>query len=311
MPRSGGRFPHKRIVSADGRVRMKVLILGSTGLLGYALLRRLACANGIEVVGSIRCFDGSPQIATEVRSRLVQVGDLTDLTELNLLFEQVQPNVVINCVAAAKSEWSDLRRMVAVFSLLPRRIDWLCAKSGARFIQISSDGVFSGSRGDYTEQDMPDATDNYGIVKQLGETARSGSLNLRTSMIGHTLSGNAGLVDWFLAQNEACRGFSKSVFSGLTNVEIARVTERIILDWPHLDGTYHLASEPISKYDLLKMIAQRYGKRIDIVADDSLAIDRSLVAEKFRLATGYRARGWIELIDELYVDNQIHASTTN
>ena len=290
---------------------MKVLILGATGLLGYALLRRLACADGIEVVGSIRNLNGSHQIATELRSRLVQVGDLTELTELNLLFQQVRPNVVINCVAAARSEWTDLGRMVAVFSRLPRGIDWLCAKSGARFIQISSDGVFSGSRGGYTEQDIPDATDAYGIVKQLGETARSGSLNIRTSVVGHALSGNAGLVDWFLAQNETCRGFAKSVFSGLTNVEIARVTERIILDWPHLDGTYHLASEPISKYDLLKMLGQRYSKRIDIVADDSLAIDRSLVAEKFRLATGYRAKGWIELIDELYVDNQIHASTTN
>jgi dTDP-4-dehydrorhamnose reductase len=289
---------------------MKVLILGATGLLGYALLRRLAFADGIEVVGSVRNLNGSHQFATELRGRLVQVGDLTDLTELNLLFQQVQPNVVINCVAAARSEWADLGRMAAVFSLLPRRIDWLCAKSGARFIQISSDGVFSGSRGGYTEQDIPDATDNYGIVKQLGETTRSGSLNIRTSVVGHTLSGNAGLVDWFLAQSETCRGFVKSVFSGLTNTEIARIIERIILEWPYLEGTYHLASEPISKYDLLNMLARRYGKRIDIVADDSLAIDRSLIAEKFRLATGYCTRGWVELIDELYVDNQNHTSTT-
>jgi dTDP-4-dehydrorhamnose reductase len=292
----------------NGSIQMKVLILGATGLLGYALLRRLACANGLEVVGSIRSFNGSHQIATELRNRLVQVGDLTNLIQLDLLFQQVQPDVVVNCVAAAKSEWTDFRRMVSVFSLLPRGIDRLCAKSGARFIQISSDAVFSGLRGGYTEQDNPDATDYYGIAKQLGETARSGSLNIRTSVIGHTLSGKAGLVDWFLAQNETCRGFVKSVFSGLTNVEIARITEGIIQDWPHLDGTYHLASEPISKYDLLKMLAQRYGKSIYIAADDSLIINRSLIAEKFRLATGYRTRGWVELIDELYVDNQLRGT---
>jgi dTDP-4-dehydrorhamnose reductase len=307
VPRFGGRFPHDRIVFAC----MKVLILGATGLLGYSMLRRLACADGIEVVGSVRNLTGSHQIATELRSCLVQVGDLTDITELNFLFRRVQPNVVVNCVAAAKSEWNDLARMVAVFSLLPRGIDWLCARSGARFIQISSDGVFSGSRGGYSEEDIADATDNYGIVKQLGEIARSGSLNIRTSVVGHSLLGNAGLVDWFLAQDAVCRGFVTSIFTGLTNVEIARITEKIILHWPHLEGTYHLASEPISKYDLLKMLARRYSKSIDVVADDSVAINRSLIAEKFRLATGYRPRGWVDLIDELYIENQNNTSTTD
>src|SRR5262245_5222935 len=124
---------------------MKVLVLGATGLLGYAMLRQLARVDGLEVVGSIRNRGSSHRIAKELSSRLVPVGDLTDLTQLNLLFQQVRPNVIINCVAAAKSEWTDLGRMVAVFSRLPRGIDWLCAKSGARLIQISSDGVFSGS----------------------------------------------------------------------------------------------------------------------------------------------------------------------
>jgi dTDP-4-dehydrorhamnose reductase len=295
----------------SGRVRMKVLVLGATGLLGYALLRRLALVDGVEVVGSIRNANASHRMSAQLKSRLVPVGDLTDLAQLHMLFQKVRPDVVVNCVAAAKSEWTDLERMVAVFSLLPRRIDWLCAKSSARFIQISSDGVFSGSRGAYTEQDIPDATDNYGLVKQLGEVSRRGSLNIRTSIIGHTLSSNAGLVDWLLAQNGTCRGFTKSVFSGLTNVEIARIVEKVIVCWPHLDGTYHLSSEPISKHDLLKKLAQRYSKAIDIVPDDSLVIDRSLVAAKFQSATGYHAREWIGLIDELYVDNENHASTIN
>jgi dTDP-4-dehydrorhamnose reductase len=190
--------------------------------------------------------------------------------------------------------------MMALFAELPQQAYRLSA--GARFIQISSDGVFSGTRGCYTEIDPPDATDLYGVAKQRGEIDRPDAVTLRTSLLGHTLKGHEGLLEWFLAQKDSCTGFSKAIFSGLPSVVIARLVQDILLVWPQLGGVFHIASEPISKLDLLRHIARRYGKNIKIIADETVVLDRSLIAEKFRLITGRGPRSWPDLIDEMFVD---------
>jgi len=156
--------------------------------------------------------------------------------------------------------------------------------------------VFSGSKGNYLESDFPDADDLYGRSKLMGEVDYPHAITLRTSIIGHELTGQRSLVGWFLAQQKSVKGFTKAVFSGLPTIELARVVRDVVLPRPELCGLYHVAAKPINKFDLLSLVATTYGKEIEITADESLVIDRSLNADRFKKVTGYIAPEWPELV---------------
>jgi dTDP-4-dehydrorhamnose reductase len=156
--------------------------------------------------------------------------------------------------------------------------------------------VFSGKKGRYTEEDAPDATDVYGLSKYLGELKDPHTFTIRTSIIGHELRGSNGLLEWFLSQEKRCNCYGRAVFSGLPAVVLAQIVGDVVLKHPELSGVYHVAAEPISKCELLRLIAEVYGKSIEIVPDDRLVVDRSLNAERFRKATGYVAPDWRTLI---------------
>jgi dTDP-4-dehydrorhamnose reductase len=165
-----------------------------------------------------------------------------------------------------------------------------------RLVHVSTDCVFSGEKGNYRENDPPDAADLYGRTKFLGEVDIPGCVTLRTSIIGHELSGRHGLVEWFLAQEGTVKGFARAVFSGFPTVEMARIVAERILPYERLSGLYHVSSEPISKYDLLRLVAKEYGKRIGIERDEEFACDRSLDSSRFREAIGYEPPAWPELV---------------
>lgn len=284
---------------------MRVLVLGATGLLGSTIFRVLAADPGLDTVGTLR----SPELARffprAAEERLVQVDALDNLASLGDVLEAAAPDVVINCLGTPRAEWSRFERLIELFALVPHRLGQLCSRRGIRLIHVSSDGVFSGRSGGYVEGDVTDATDPYGIAKQLGEVEGRQALTLRTSIIGHSLRGDSGLVDWLLAQSGSCRGYSEAIFSGLPTVVLARIMRDVILPRAELEGVYHLAAAPISKFDLLRLVAARYGKDIDIVADAGHARNLSLSPLKFQRATGYTAPPWPDLIDAMYRD---HAS---
>ncbi len=209
--------------------------------------------------------------------------------------------------AVAKADLQDPLKAFSVYAVLPRRLLHLCRLAGIRLVQIGSDGVFSGSRGGYTERDLPDAGDVYGLAKLLGEVEGPGALTIRTSMVGHELGTRGGLLEWFLAQQASCRCFDRAVFSGLPTPELARIIRDVVLPRPQLHGIYHVAAAPISKFDLLRRVAEVYGKQIDMVADSSVVMDRSLVAERFRSDTGYSAPDWSELVNIMHASQRTPA----
>jgi dTDP-4-dehydrorhamnose reductase len=176
----------------------------------------------------------------------------------------------------------------------------MCALAGARLIHMSTDCVFDGQQGRYTEADVSNAQDLYGRSKFLGEVDYPHAVTLRTSIIGHELGSHHGLVDWFLSQKQGVKGFSRAVFSGLPTVELARVMRDYVIPNPGLRGVYHVSAEPIDKYSLLKILAEVYGKNIPIEPDDKLVIDRSLDSTRFRQATGYRPPTWPELVRRMH-----------
>ena len=271
-------------------------------MLGSAAVRVLAKSADLQVFGAVRRADAKRLFAPELASRLVVGDDVEDHRQLERLFDTVRPQVVINCTAVRKPVPPDPMKSISIFSVLPHRLGRLCRLRGARLIQISSDGVFSGSRGAYTEDDLPDANDLYGVAKLLGEVSEPHAVTLRTSIIGHELQTKAGLIEWFLSQGEQCRCYTRAIFSGFPTVVLAGVIRDVIIPRPALHGVFHVATQPISKYDLLRLVAEVYGKKIEIIADDSVVIDRSLNSGRFASATGYVAPGWPELIGIMRAD---------
>lgn len=273
-------------------------------MLGSATLRVFAESDEHQVVGSIRSGASMDMFPARLRRHLVVGGDIENPDALIHLLQTVRPQVVINCIGLIKqlSQANDALSAIPLNALLPHRIARLCDISGARLIHISTDCVFSGNKGGYIESDTPDARDLYGQSKLLGEVDYLHAVTLRTSIIGHELSGANSLIGWFLKQQGMCKGYSKAVFSGLPTVELARVIRDVVLPRPDLRGLYHVASSPINKYELLKIVASTYGKKINIIPDSQLVIDRSLNAQRFNEASGYTPPGWGELVEIMRSD---------
>jgi dTDP-4-dehydrorhamnose reductase len=281
---------------------LRILVLGISGMLGNSVFRLFSENPDYKVFGSIRSNSLPSRLAYDLPENVKTKVDVENLDSLTILFSEVQPDVVINCVGLVKQlkESDDPLVAIPINSLLPHRLARLCQVAGARLIHISTDCIFSGDRGMYTEADFSDAKDLYGRSKFLGEVDYPHSITLRTSIIGHEIAGARSLVGWFLAQEGSVKGYTRAIFSGLPTVEVARVIRDYVIPYSDLHGVYHLASEPINKFDLLKLVAQTYKKNINIIADDQLVINRSLDATRFRLATGYVPKPWTDLIRSMY-----------
>jgi len=283
----------------------KVLVLGAGGMLGNAIFRLFANAGRDSVTGTLRSASKMRYFTPEQRDRLISDVDVTDDRSLAAVFDDVKPSIVINCIGIIKqhSAAKDPLTALTINAVLPHRLAQLCADHGARLIHMSTDCVFSGDRGGYREDDFPDADDLYGRTKYLGETHYPHTVTLRTSIIGHELGSAYSLIDWFLNQEGSVKGYSKAIFSGLPTIEVARVIRDFVYDNLTLSGVYHLSAHPISKHDLLSLVAQAYGKKIEIVPDTTVDIDRSLNSERFRQATGYVPTPWPDLIHTMYTDH--------
>jgi dTDP-4-dehydrorhamnose reductase len=287
---------------------MRVLVLGANGMLGNAMMRVLSKKNDWRVFGTIRSLGVKTYFADEASERVVAGLDVENHAALVKVFGQIRPNIIINCIALNKQlvDEGDPLFTIPINALLPHRLAGLCNLIGARLVHISTDGIFSGKKGAYTERDTADAMDRYGISKFLGEVDSSNCLTLRTSVIGHELKRKNGLVEWFLSQKRNVRGYTKAIYSGLPAIELAGIIRDYILPNDNLSGIYHVSSDPISKYELLCLIADKYKKRIVIEPFDEVVIDRSLDSSAFQSLTGYRPPPWPELVHNMYLDYVKH-----
>lgn len=281
---------------------MRILILGASGMLGNVVMRVLEEMMDWQVYGTVRSDSVRQLLPAEVSERLIFGVDVEQPDALITVFSCVQPNVVVNCIGLVKqlSESDDPLLALPINAMLPHRLARLCRLVGARLVHISTDCVFSGEKGAYRESDPADAPDLYGRSKYLGEVTYPHTITLRTSLIGHELQSTHGLVGWFLNQHGSCNGYTQAIFSGFPTVVLAQIIRDLVIPRHDLSGVFHVASEPISKYDLLKLIASIYGKSIEIVPNEEVKIDRSLDASQFREATGYVAPSWPVLIETMY-----------
>ena len=222
----------------------------------------------------------------------------------------VQPDIIINCIGVIKQIPSamDPLKAITLNALFPHRLSIVSQTVGARLIHISTDCVFNGKKGMYTENDQSDAIDLYGRTKFLGEVAYPHCVTLRTSIIGHELNQHRGLLEWFLAQTQTVKGFRKAIYSGFPTIELARIIRDYVMPNPELSGVYNVSSEPISKYDLLRLVAVRYDKAIHIEPYDDFVLDRSLDSTIFREKTDYRYPSWDEMIEMMHNDFWVNRS---
>ena len=280
---------------------MKILVLGATGMLGNAMVRRFAEDDRFDVVAAARSSDAKRLFDPHIRAEVVGGLDAENPESLTSLFAAHAPDVVINCVGLVKQLAGASRVLdaVPINALLPHRLARLCGIAGARLVHISTDCVFSGKQGNYTEADTPDATDLYGQSKLWGEVDAAHAITLRTSIIGPELRSGHSLLEWFLSQAGPIKGFRRAIFSGLPTSELARVIRDHVVPDPALRGLYHVSAAPISKLDLVQLFAAEYGRAIDIVPDDALVIDRSLDSRRFRAATGYQPAPWPDLVAQM------------
>jgi dTDP-4-dehydrorhamnose reductase len=281
---------------------MRVLILGVTGMLGNAVYKSFASDQKFEAWGTLRSASGRRFFGDAAR-HLIDGVDVTNLDSVAAALDAVRPDVVINAVGVIKqlAIANDPLVILPINAMFPHRLSALCAQAGARMVQLSSDCVYSGRGGNYSESDLSDAEDLYGKSKYIGEVHDLPHvITIRTSGIGRELESRNGLLEWFLSQTGTVKGFSKAIYSGLPSVELARVLREFVLPHPELNGLYHVSSKPISKLDLLTLIADVYDKKITIEPDDVVHVDRSLDSRRFTAATGYVSGTWPELITGMH-----------
>jgi dTDP-4-dehydrorhamnose reductase len=283
--------------------RERVLVIGATGMLGHKTWQVLR--ERFDTWATIR--RRQPYAATGLfsNSRIIEGVNVDDFDSVVRACATSRPTVIVNCVGIVKQleEALDPIRSITINALFPHRVAALAREAGARAIQISTDCVFSGKRGNYSERDTPDAADLYGRTKLLGEITGPGCLTLRTSIIGRELSATTGLLEWFLShRGMRVNGYTRARFSGLTTRALAGVLADVIERHSSLAGIYHVASEPISKYDLLCRLNQAYVAGAVIEPSDDVQIDRTLDGAAFRKATGLAISGWDAMIDALAAD---------
>ena len=288
---------------------MRILVLGGDGMLGHELFFELRSRHEARV--TLR----QPLAAYSSRGLFTADNafggiDARVAGAVEQVIAQFRPQVLVNAIGIVKQrpESDDAIVSIEVNSLMPHRLASACRALGARVIHLSTDCVFTGEKGRYSETDRPDAVDLYGRSKLLGELAGEGCLTLRTSMIGLGLYRKTSLVDWFLAQKGRVQGYRHAVFSGLTTRELSRVIALVIEKHPQASGLYHLSAAPISKLELLTKLRERLRSSVDIVPADEPRIDRSLDSTRFRRVFAYAPPSWDSMLDELAQDIQRKAA---
>ncbi len=279
---------------------MRILILGGDGMLGHQLFKSLRSKHEVRVTLH-QAFDAyEPLDLFRVENSYCGL-DVLCIEQLISVLADFRPQTVVNGIGIIKqrAESAESIPSLEINALFPHRLAILCKMISARLIHLSTDCVFSGKKGNYSDSDISDAEDLYGRSKYLGEVRDSHCLTLRTSMIGRELSRKQSLLEWFLAQRGAVCGYRKAIFSGFTTMELSRIIEAMIVYHPEASGVYHVSSDPISKYDLLKGIRDMLQHPVEIIPDETVNCDRSLDSTRFRRAFHYTPPSWNFMIDEL------------
>ena len=273
-------------------------------MLGHKLYQRLS--RDFRVFATIRgSFSDVEKFGIFNPESTIEHVDLANDGDIVRSIEFAKPNVVINAAGVIKQKPSsnDVITTLSINSILPHKLAAFGSEHGFRTIIVSTDCVFKGTKGNYSENDRADAEDLYGVSKKLGELTGGNCLTLRTSIIGRELLTGHSLVEWLLSnRGESVKGFTRAIYSGFPTIVFTDIIYDLILNFPKLSGLYHVSSNPIDKFNLLKLVNDAFDAKLKIEPDDSFVIDRSLNCEKFREATSFEPQPWEKMIELMATD---------
>lgn len=255
----------------------KILILGSSGMLGHMLFFYL------QSLGKYILFDISSN--RKLRDKSIAM-DVRQTDALEKAIDSIQPDYIVNCVGILiRGSNENTGNSILINSFLPHALSEITLKYGCKLIHISTDCVFSGLKGWYSEYDFRDADDIYGRTKALGELNNMRDLTLRTSIIGPELKDNGeGLLHWVLKQQGEINGYADVYWTGLTTLQLSKIIEETIQDF--IPGLYNLSNNTrISKYELIQIILKVFGRTISVKPSYGRNIDKSLRCELFNHRT--------------------------
>lgn len=282
---------------------MKILILGSSGMLGYSLFKNLTAKRDLEVFGLLRDKQKFQEYFSKEELKNIYEVDLAEnVDEIEKVFQIVRADYLINCAGSIPQKEYKINNLIYLNSLLPHILRDYCDKYSAKLIQFSTDCVFSGKKGNYSETDPTDATDLYGRTKILGEVNSKNHLTIRTSIIGHELFSKVSLVEWFLDEKQKVKGFKNAIFSGFPCAYWSEILNEYVFTNQTLGGVIHIASEPIDKFELLSKIAKVYRKEIQIEEYENYFSNKSLNSDLFNKLVGFKPPKWDELIIKMNKD---------
>lgn len=269
---------------------IKILILGGHGMLGHVVNDKLSQNDDFDVHYSVR--EAIEPLANQ------HVLDVTDIPSLEKLIMLLKPSIIINCIGILVSDshrYPD--KAIFINAYLPHLLGNLADSIDAKFIHISTDCVFSGEKGGYTENDVKDARDIYGQTKGLGEVIRTPHLSIRTSIIGPELKANGtGLFHWFMQQQHEVVGFEKAIWSGVTTFELSKAIEWAIKK--NIKGLYHITNNlPINKFQLLTLFKKHMDKLIDIRLEPGKQVNKSFIDTRNEI--NYPLPSYQEMIKEM------------
>jgi dTDP-4-dehydrorhamnose reductase len=287
---------------------MKILIFGGSGMLGHKLVQKWT--NKFDVWTTVREDLRNYENANLFnKQNTIQDINVENILSVEKVINDIKPNVIVNAVGVVKQlpTAKNVVKTLSINSIFPHHLADLSQKYKTRLITISTDCVFNGEKGNYNEMDIPDAFDLYGKSKNLGEVTTENCLTVRTSIIGREINTAHSLVEWFLSNRGGkVKGFVNAIYTGFPTTVFADILAELIEKHQNLNGLYHISSEPINKYNLLKLINAAYNARIEIEADEDFKIDRSLDSTKFRKATGFNPTSWQEMIELMANDNRLY-----
>ena len=264
----------------DSPVHKRVLLLGASGFLGGCM--------ALELPSRFLTYSPRPRKPQSGRSPegirwLSSSFEASCFESLNKVLDEANPDFIVNCAAITLTSplASDPIANILVNSLFPHRLASSALDRGIRLVHISTDGVFSGAKGNYMESDVPDPRDLYGRTKLLGEVTGENSLTIRTSFFGLNLQ-RKGLVEWILQQQgRRIKGFTRSIFSALSTPTLARLVADVVDREIPLTGLYHVGGYPISKHDFLATLVRTLEMEVTIEPADVPILDRSLCSDRF------------------------------
>jgi len=268
----------------------KVLLLGSFGMAGHMISMYFKTLKE-----KYKVYDVCHNVKLDDSSMLL---DIYDLKLLNKIITKVNPDIVINSIGILNKNAEDNpSNTIFVNSYFPRYLEEKFKNTNIKFIHLSTDCVFSGEMGNYSEESIPDGKDIYARTKILGEVNNDKDLTVRTSIIGPELKTNGtGLFHWFMKQNKSVKGYSKVIWSGITTLQLAKCLDIMIEE--NLTGLYNLTSkEPISKYELLKIINSVFKKNIEIENCEKITNNKSMISTRTDFTI--KLPTYIDMINEL------------